>query len=743
MGLRGAGAGVGVRGLSLGVIAPEFGTTVRGVIEMGIRLGKIVFWASWLVLVLFGLLAYWKGEGLVEESARNRLGLLAASVSRVVPGDVHGSIRSDDDAEGDGYRLVQRALSRFMAENEDVRFAYTYVVSGGKVRFVVDGSQPGDLDGDGVEDQAGLFEEYPEASAAMVRSAERGVLSTELEPTEDKWGRTISAFAPIWDSEGRQVAAVGVDMDFEVFEGQLSGLRGSLAAWVLMAGLAAWYLGRVVTVLTARRQQVLDRLVTREKELAAKNLELSSLAMRMEMEARTDALTGLLNRRGLEEELERLAESRELWTFGLLLMDLDNFKLVNDAHGHQAGDLVLQAAARVLRESEGVHLSARFGGDEFLVLVRTAGPHSGERMGDLASSIQGRLVEPLNFGGHTVYPTSSIGIALGRDGACSPEELMRRADMALHAAKRAGKNQYAVYGSQLDSHLRTRLELESDLRYAIQHGLVWTAWQPIVDLSSGSVVAAEALMRMRRGDGTPVPPSLFIPVAEELGLIRELGARVLAEACEVLGRWAGESDLAGVRLAVNVSAQQLADPSFYDLVERLVASHGVPAGRLTVEVTESMLMERLEEVSGRLERLRSCGVLIALDDFGTGYSSLSMLVKLPIDILKIDRTFVWAIDDDSRGLHLTRSMVSLGRSLGMWVVAEGVERSEQHASLASFGCHYGQGFLYAPGLDLGQIAVAVRSGVGFGAGEPLEDAGLWAGPGLAGRGEVADGTEAA
>ncbi len=411
-----------------------------------------------------------------------------------------------------------------------------------------------------------------------------------------------------------------------------------------------------------------------------------------------DALTGLPNRRLL---MERVHHALALAARGgqhaaLLFIDLDNFKTLNDTKGHLFGDELLRAVAErlrpVLREVDTV---ARLGGDEFVVLLEALGPDEGAAAA-VARSVGEKLrlavARPMRLQAVDVAMTCSIGVRLF-DHQAEVDDLLRHADTAMYAAKGAGRNAVCFFDPAMEDSLSRRAELEADLRAAVQHDQLLLHLQPQVN-ADGLTTGAEALLRWRHPRRGLLPPQDFIGLAEDTGLIHELGEWVLAEACRRLQAWAAHPGRRHLVLSVNVSPRQLHDPSFHQRVERLVKQHQVPPGRLKLELTESSLLDGSAHSVAQLQGLRDLGLAFSLDDFGTGYSSLQYLKRLPLDELKIDRSFTRDIVEDVNDQAIVRTILAMARSLGLGVIAEGVETPAQQQVLRDAGCGHWQGYLF-------------------------------------------------
>ncbi|MEA3000795.1 MAG: hypothetical protein QOK17_2628 [Sphingomonadales bacterium] len=424
-------------------------------------------------------------------------------------------------------------------------------------------------------------------------------------------------------------------------------------------------------------------------------LAIRDISERKEAQARIahlafhDALTGLPNRAvftdHLGREVTRARDAKE--PVAVLCIDLDGFKAVNDIYGHPAGDALLVAAAQRLRGvTRGNELVARLGGDEFAVVQ--CGGSQPDHAGHLTERILAALAEPFKIGVETVRVTGSIGVALYPADAARPDDLIKNADMALYRAKAEGRGGGRFYEAAMDESLRQRRQLDADLRQAIARRQLSVHYQPLADLESGRIIGFEALLRWTHPRLGEVGPSVFIPLAEESGLILKLGEWVLREACTEAARWTPP-----LKLSVNLSPVQFAQGDLAGLVESVVAETGLDPARLDLEVTEGLLIKDAERAIAILERLKALGVKISMDDFGTGYSSLSYFRMFPFDKVKIDQSFIHDMIDNPQARAIIRSVIGLGRGLGMPVVAEGVETNEQLEALRAEGCDQVQGYL--------------------------------------------------
>jgi diguanylate cyclase (GGDEF)-like protein/PAS domain S-box-containing protein len=418
-----------------------------------------------------------------------------------------------------------------------------------------------------------------------------------------------------------------------------------------------------------------------------------------------DPLTGLRNRSVFVERvgrrLEDLKQRRQEGWFAVLYLDLDRFKVVNDSLGHLVGDQLLIVASRrlesCLRADDAL---ARLGGDEFAILLNQL--DAPEQAKAIAFRIQEALSKPFSMDGREVFTTVSIGIAFGVADYASPDDIMRDADTAMYHAKSRGKARHELFDADMHARAQTRLEMENDLRRAINANDFEVHYQPIVLLSSGMCVGFESLLRWTR-DGKPISPALFVPIVEELGLIDSLGTWVLQQACDTFADWQRRFPKAGLDyITVNASSRQLMHQNFARVVEHAVAKSGLRPTDLRIEVTETALMDSPDVASKVLRELRDFGVKIYLDDFGTGYSSLSHLHKLPVDALKIDRSFVKSLLLPDRSA-IVESILSLARTLNTSVVAEGIETDVQARELERLGCTHAQGYLFSKPVSANAI----------------------------------------
>jgi diguanylate cyclase (GGDEF)-like protein/PAS domain S-box-containing protein len=420
-----------------------------------------------------------------------------------------------------------------------------------------------------------------------------------------------------------------------------------------------------------------------------------------------DALTGLPNRilfsDRLAHSLDRARRHKD-YLCALLFLDLDRFKVVNDSLGHVLGDQLLVAIARrlesCLRSNDMVarlgadHTLARMGGDEFTILLDDI-KHVSDAL-RVAERIQEHLARSFDLGGQEVFTSASIGIATSATGYETPQAMLRDADTAMYRAKGLGGATCELFDSEMRERAIARLQLETDLRRAVERDEFELHYQPIVSLQFDRIEGFEALVRWRHPERGLVMPSDFIRVAEETGLVIPIGWWVLREACRQMSGWRCNPERShSLTISVNLSGRQFMQPDLIENTHAILRETGLAATRLKLEITESTIMERSESVVSTLRDLKALGVQLAMDDFGTGYSSLSYVHRFPIDTLKIDRSFVNRLTADNEASEVVRAIVGLAHNLGMDVIAEGVESPEQLAQLKLFGCEYGQGFLFS------------------------------------------------
>jgi diguanylate cyclase (GGDEF)-like protein/PAS domain S-box-containing protein len=442
---------------------------------------------------------------------------------------------------------------------------------------------------------------------------------------------------------------------------------------------------------------------------------------RVQRLALTDPLTGLANRTVLMERLREALrrQGRGGGILAVMFLDLDRFKVINDSLGHRVGDAVLRAVAgRLNRFVRGSDTLARLGGDEFVIVAEDVADEQAAL--ELADRIGEAGREPFRVGDEEFVCTWSVGVATTADAQHSPQGLLQEADLALYRAKERGRDRTEVFDEELRTTAIGRLSTERMLRRALDEGRLRVQYQPIVDLNSGQVVSAEALVRVFDPDLGLLQPDAFIEVAEETGLLVAMDESVMVDAMDQASAWHSEfaqTDFSGV--AINVTSRRLADAGFAKEVVAALDAHGLPRSYLQVEITERVLMETSHSAMTGLRALRDAGISVGLDDFGTGFSSLAYLRQFPLDFVKIDRSFVRGLTLEGDQEAIVGAIVSLAHALGLYAVAEGVEGQWQFDSLRSVGCDRAQGFLFARPVEPAVVEQLIRTGVGLGGREEI------------------------
>lgn len=443
--------------------------------------------------------------------------------------------------------------------------------------------------------------------------------------------------------------------------------------------------------------QLLDRTIRYALEQKGTERRLSSLVER-------DDLTGLYNRSGFAKKLENAMDiaDRTERMLAVMFLDLDRFKHVNNSLGHPVGDALLREVAQRLRGCcRSTDIIARMGGDEFAIAATHLKDVSGA--GHLADKILSNFSIPFELSGHMVHAGISIGVTAYPNDVGNAEQLLMNADMALYQAKEQGRNRYVLFDAEMDLAAKARRRTESDLHHAIANDELFLEYQPIIDARTGALNSMEALVRWNHADGVRYPGA-FIEIAETSNLIGPLGEWVLLEACRTAARWAEQGPLR-VPVAINLSAAQLAMPSLLGTVQMALAETGLPPQLLELEITESVMIPNLQGSQSVLKRLREIGVSISIDDFGTGYTALHVLQHLPVDKLKIDRSFVESIKVGATTPPIVKAVIEIGRSFGLEVVAEGIETAGQLACLQALGADQLQGFYIARPKPAAEIEV--------------------------------------
>jgi len=435
---------------------------------------------------------------------------------------------------------------------------------------------------------------------------------------------------------------------------------------------------------------------------------------KLQYEATHDSLTGLPNRALFLSKLDEAIETAQRnpsYEVSVLFIDLDRFKVVNDSLGHLVGDQLLIAIARRLKDClRPSDLVARLGGDEFVILVQ--GKDKGTDVVKIAERVQAKFSSPFSLAGNEIYSSASIGILNLGEGHLSAEDMMRDADTAMYHAKRAGKARHEIFDPSMHEVAKAALQIETDMRRAVENQEFDVFYQQIISMRSEETIGFEALARWQHPDRGYIPPDEFIPIAEELGLIHELGEQVLRRACSDIGSLMRSQEPGEIPmiLSVNISCEQFRNPEFVALVKDVIKETGFPPSRLRLEITESVFLEHRDAAIEMLGELRSIGVEIDIDDFGTGYSNLNYLTQLPVSALKIDRSFIESMEIEERHMEIVQTIIALASSLGLKVIAEGVETEKQYQRLRDLNCEGAQGFYFHEPMSFEKVKAFMKRG---------------------------------
>lgn len=469
------------------------------------------------------------------------------------------------------------------------------------------------------------------------------------------------------------------------------------------------YLNRMISRLQKMTSSLEQKVVERTEQLVRTNDQLQiELTERKRVEeqlaynALHDPLTDLPNRALLLDRLRQAMERfkrHKNFRYAVIFLDLDRFKVINDSLGHNVGDLMLiESAHRLVSCVRSEDTVARLGGDEFVILLE--GLEDSKVYIQIVNRIQQELSKPAVLGDHNVFTSISMGIVLDATGYGHPDEILRDADIAMYRAKRMGRGRFEIFDQSMLDGAMSRLEMETELRKAMEEKEFILHYQPIHDLENNRIIGFEALVRWKHPERGIIPPEDFIPLAEETGLIVPMGYWILNEACRQIRSWQIEyPSKPALTMNVNFSTRQFTDMNLVEKIVEILDNNNLEAGSLKMELTESLIVEDSESTSITLMKLNELGIQVHIDDFGTGYSSLGYLHKLPIDTLKIDRTFISRLGSDASGSEIVQTIMALAHGLGMQVIAEGVETDEQLSELKSMHCDYVQGFLLAKPVD--------------------------------------------
>ena len=512
--------------------------------------------------------------------------------------------------------------------------------------------------------------------------------SDEQKPAAGTLRKTVKRLLPV------AFALAGIGLSVAL--GHLDAQRQQAPEGAGVFASPLFWLGLVCTGLSGLLVAQINR---KQRQLVQRNRELQRSQAQLERLAHYDTITGLPNRVLFQQQLAEA--TRQGNGLAVLMLDIDGFKQVNDSLGHAMGDLLLQqATARFLQELDTTDRLCRLGGDEFVFMLQGTQGQINHQVRHLLRCLQ----RPFDLNGNAALVTGSIGLAWCPQHGADVGSLLRHADTAMYVAKEGGRNTWRPYHRDMTARLQQRLELERNLRRALQNNEFELWYQPKVDLFSGQLEGVEALLRWRDPEHGLVSPGEFIPLAERTGLIIPLGERVLELACAQLAAWRADDCLPGP-LAINVAALQIERSDYVSSLALALERHALSPNMLEVEITESLLMESQQQACAALAQLQAMGVATAVDDFGTGYSSLAYLRALPIDHLKIDRAFIKDLPGDDDAVAIARAIIDLGHALGYRITAEGIETQEQYDFLRNAGCDQGQGYLMGRPMPAPDLAL--------------------------------------
>jgi diguanylate cyclase (GGDEF)-like protein len=667
---------------------------------------------------IFGLWA--TSTSTIKEDFRHYVISLAETAAALVDPSLHDTIRRPGQLNDPNYKRAVEPLRQMRKAVADIHFIYTVVFEASTTRFVLDAADPDAKTPDGHQEQSGVWEVYEESTIRLASdgakierrdspmlqalgfNGERGVATALDQPVSDNWGQFMSGFAPIFDVTGRQIGAVGVDVDASVYIARLARARN----WSLFGLAPASILIGLLGIIFYH---------VRVRGLADAQAAIDSAEALVDA-ARRDKLTGLANRALFMERLHTAiarVHCGEQALFAVLFLDFDRFKLVNDTWGHEAGDELLRRIANRLRAALGVtdtaepketdNVVARFGGDEFLVLINDSTMPAD--IDAIVERLLAALAPAYDIFGTDVHSTASIGIVTSKQDQTTAENIVRNADVAMYEAKRSGRARAVIFNEVMHTRLTRKVAIESSLHKAIGTDQLTLVFQPIIDLDSGGLISAEALLRWNHPELGAISPTEFIPIAEESELIATLGQWVLEEASRAFVRWhALDPRRAPPSVSVNISRAELARGS--RLVKQILdtlARVGMDPSCLQLEVAEREVMCNPEASLELMRELRRQGVMLAMDGFGTGTSSLKILHDYPFNTIKIDRSYIKDVNANPDLLAVIHATVTLIENLGMVSLAEGVEDPAQLAMLQSLGCRCAQGILFGYPVEADQL----------------------------------------
>lgn len=676
---------------------------LRRVVSFRAKQRLLIMTACSIVLVTFLCCALSYGYLFLNRESRDRLGALAD----IIASDVGAALVFSDQ------RAISRSLESLRADSS-VKQLFVLDARGGVCAHY---SHRGEnlaaadlqrrLDGVRAELRRQLFELSPEVERPITRD---GVTLGSVIVEQDERVIVQRGLAVMGTGLAILLLSLGISYLLAArFSRIITEPVSAMARIMRQISLTKNFSVRVPDSDTEEIHQLSDSFNHMLEEISHRDSALLERQERLNQQANFDVLTGLPNRSlfndRLEQALRRAVRTGE--KLALLFIDLDDFKLINDTHGHRTGDLLLQeTASRLMEGTRGEDTVARLGGDEFIIFLQDVKLTDNALM--VARKHRERLLAPYLIEGRRLFVSASIGVALFPEHGVTAETLVKGADTAMYLAKERGKNNIELFSNSLHQKVSERLGLSNDLHRALEQGEFELYYQPRINLRRRSWAGVEALLRWRHPELGMIPPDKFISLAEKSGLILPIGEWVICEACRQLRQW----HAAGApipRVSVNVSPLQLHRQNLVGLVREAIASHRLCSRSLEVEITESALMENLDQSVAALQELQRIGVVVSIDDFGTGYSSLSHLRSLPIDILKIDRSFMLRVHESEEDRQILAAIIAMAHSLHLEVVAEGVEHAEQERILAALGCPEVQGYYYSPPLPADELLERYRA----------------------------------
>lgn len=672
-------------------------------------------WAASGLTVLIALGAVFFAENaanLAGDRTRSVLTAMAPTFAAEMVEAGHNQLSLETPPDDPVYLRCIEAERRWLRANPQIADVYTMAVDeNGQLRFLVDSETDYNRDGDyddSSEQRTEIGEPVDDGNGLLANVQQAGIYIDE-EPFTDRWGTWVSVTAPIRDPEtGRITALLGVDYDATEF---LAAQFNSRIAVVLVAGVAQilvmiafWWMSRLHAEINRRKlvEQQLEAARQRDRgKLTELEREIDNRTRELREAATHDKLTGLPNRRLLAEKLDHAVQralSDDSFRFAFLFIDFDRFKIVNDSLGHHVGDMLLKSITDRIKslfrahgfESNPQNIIARWGGDEFCILLVDVGEAEATRF---AEQLIVACDRPHQLEGHDIHSTLSIGITLSRFKYADAQAVIRDADNAMYRAKFEGKGRAVLFDNDMFREAVQRMQLENDLRMAIGRNQLRLCFQPIFDLRAQRVVSGEALVRWDHHTAGPVPPGIFIPLAEETGMIREIGPWVFRAAAmaSVELESLADPDEPTPTISINVSQKQLI-PGLTEQIRAILTETGAKPQNIIVEITESALVADDGVARKLLDELRAIGLKVYLDDFGIGYSALGSLSNFPLDGIKLDRSFIGDAMGRRERIALIHAILMLARDLNLITVVEGVETSDQLALLLALECDRAQGF---------------------------------------------------